>query len=180
MGGRWGCGTHSRGTPRTTVGSEPTPDCTCGDFPPRWRGLGSPLCRQEAGVCVGPSAVHSHQEAAGGNVFTTHAFTFGVPEAQPHWPQAWEGNAGFHLFHVVRGARTSAERHREAPTQPPTAPPSPWVSRDRDSPEEGMEARMTEDGAERGLCSPHLLHTVQTHSRSATVFYQWMNGWEGE
>ena len=80
---------------------------------------------------------------------------------------------------MLRGARTSAERHRKALTQPLAVPPSPWISRDRDSSKERMEAEMGVGwgGAEKGLCSPHLFHTVQTHSRSSIIFYQRMGGW---
>ena len=141
---------------------------------------------------MGPSAVHSHQEGAGGNVFTTHVFTFSVPGAQPHWPQAWEANAGFHLFHVLRGARTSAERHHEALTQPPAAPPSPRVSRDRDSPKERMEAEMTGVGLRKACVVPtsfiecrHIVGLQQCSSngwmggRESERVDGWMDGWLG-
>ena len=65
---------------------------------------------------------------------------------------------GFHFFHVGEGPGLL----RETLTQPPTAPPSPWITQDRDSPEERMEAGVRGGGAERCLSSPHL--TPHLHS----------------
>lgn len=47
--GRWGCRTHSRGTPCTTVGSEPITDSTCGNFPSRGGARAAPWADRRLG-----------------------------------------------------------------------------------------------------------------------------------
>lgn len=49
VGGRRGCRTHSQGTPCTTVGSEPTTDSTCGNFPSRGGARAAPWADRRLG-----------------------------------------------------------------------------------------------------------------------------------